>query len=85
MAARARFYQHRPEEELYDLEKDPYELTNLADKVALSEIKARLRKELERWMAQQGDKGNATELKALERQGPNRKWTPYDPKEQVKR
>ncbi|MFC1633856.1 sulfatase [Planctomycetota bacterium] len=83
VAARARFYQHRPEEELYDLEKDPYELTNLADNPACVEIKTRLRKELERWMAQQGDEGNATELKTIERQGPNRKWTPYDPKSMI--
>ena len=79
VAARARFYQHRPAEELYDLEKDPYELTNLTDDPAYTKIKARLRNELERWMRQQGDEGNATELKAIERQGPNRKWTPYDP------
>ena len=79
VAARARSYQHRPAEELYDLEKDPYELRNLADDPAYAKIKARLRKALERWMAQQGDEGNATELKAIERQGPNRKWTPYDP------
>jgi uncharacterized sulfatase len=77
--SRARFYQHRPEVELYDLKKDPYELTNLADDPVYAEIKARLRKELDRWMAQQGDEGNATELKAIGRQGPNRKWTPYDP------
>jgi len=84
VAARARFYQHRPEVELYDLEKDPYELTNLADDPAYAEIEARLRKELDRWMAQQGDEGNATELKAIERQGPNRKWMPYDPDQPLK-
>jgi hypothetical protein len=59
-------------------------MTNLADNPAYAEIKARLRKELERWMAQQGDEGNATELKAIERQGPNRKWTPYDPNQPPK-
>ena len=79
VAARAHFYQHRPEEELYNLEKDPYELINLAEDPACAKIKNHLRKELERWMAQQGDEGNATELRAIERQGPNRKWTPYDP------
>ncbi|MBN2314977.1 MAG: sulfatase [Sedimentisphaerales bacterium] len=79
VAARARFYQHRPEVELYDLKKDPYELTNLADDPAYDKIKVRLRKELDRWMTQQGDEGNATEMKAIERQGPNRKWKPYEP------
>jgi uncharacterized sulfatase len=79
VAARARFYQHRQAEEFYDLEKDPYELRNLADDPAYTKIKAQLKNQLELWMVQQGDQGNATELKAIERQGPNRKWTPYDP------
>ena len=79
VAARARFYQHRPAEELYDLKYDPYELKNLADDTAYAKIKGQLKKELERWMAQQGDEGNATELTAIERQGPNKKWTAYDP------
>jgi N-sulfoglucosamine sulfohydrolase len=85
VATRARFYQHRPAEELYDLAKDPYELTNLADDPKYAKTKVRLRKELERWMTQQGDEGNATELKAIERQGPSRKWTPYNPKARSKR
>jgi len=84
VAARARFYQHRPAEELYDLEYDPYELKNLADDSAYAKIKGRLKKELGRWMQQQSDQGNATELKAIERQGPNRKWTPYDPNQSRK-
>jgi N-sulfoglucosamine sulfohydrolase len=79
VAARARFYQHRPAEELYDLQYDPYELENLADDPAYAKIKGRLKKELKCWMQQQADQGNATELKAIEKQGPNRKWTPYDP------
>ncbi len=79
VAARARFYQHRPEVELYDLQKDPYELTNLANDPAHAKTRTRLRKELDRWMNQQGDEGNATEMKAIERQGPNRKWKPYEP------
>ncbi len=65
---RAAFYQNRPEEELYDLRTDPYELHNLADDPKLVDIKAGLRKELNRWMKQQGDEGIATEMKALERQ-----------------
>jgi len=83
-AARARFYQHRPAEELYDLERDPYELKNLAGEASLLAIKAALKKELEAWMGQQGDEGNATEMKATERQGlsgrPNwRAWDPENP------
>jgi uncharacterized sulfatase len=75
----ARRYQHRPAEELYDVQKDPYELNNLAGKPDYAELKSTLRAELDRWMQQQGDEGVDTELKALQRQGPNRKWTPYSP------
>ena len=72
-------YQHRPAEELYDVQKDPYELNNLAAKPDYAEIKSTLRAELDRWMQQQGDEGVDTELNALRRQSPNRRWTPYDP------
>ena len=75
----ARRYQHRPAEELYDVQKDPFELNNLAAKPDYAEAKAALRAKLDRWMQQQGDAGVETELKALERQGRNRKWTPYNP------
>jgi uncharacterized sulfatase len=84
VAARARFYQQRPEEELYDLEKDPFELENLAGEPAYAKIKNRLKRELELWMHQQGDEGNATEMKAIHRQGPDKKWTPYYPIQQKK-
>ena len=62
-------YQRRPAEELYDVEKDPYELNNLAGDPALQGVKAELAKQLDQWMQQQGDEGVATELKAFERQG----------------
>lgn len=65
---RVRWYQHRPKVELYDLEKDPFELHNLAGDPAYQEVRDRLKVELERWMEQQGDQGAATELNALERQ-----------------
>ena len=74
-----RRYRYRPEEELYDVQKDPLELNNLAEKGDYAEIKAQLRTELLAWMEQQGDEGIDTELKALQRQGPNRKWTPFNP------
>lgn len=50
-------YMHRPAEQLYNMAKDPYELTNLADDPALSAVKARLSAELDRWMRSQGDPG----------------------------
>lgn len=74
-----RRYQHRPAEELYEVPQDPFELNNLAASGEYQEIKATLRAELLAWMGQQGDEGVSTELKALERQGPNRQWEPYDP------
>jgi len=50
-------YMHRPAEQLYDTAKDPYELNNLANDPAFSDIKARLSAELDRWMKEQGDPG----------------------------
>ena len=78
-----RRYQHRPEEELYDVQQDPFELNNLAEKDDHTAVKAELRNKLLAWMQQQGDEGVNTELRALERQGPNRKWTPYEGDDQT--
>ena len=52
----------RPEIEFYDTEKDPYELNDLANNPEYAETIKRLKKQLERWMAQQGDQGIETEL-----------------------
>lgn len=51
----AKKYKSVPEEELYDTEVDPFELSNLADKDRLAGIKARLKTELFRHIASQGD------------------------------
>jgi uncharacterized sulfatase len=48
---------HRPAEQLYNTAEDPYELKNLADDPAFSDIKALLSAELDRWMKEQGDPG----------------------------
>ena len=50
-------YMVRPAEQLYHTSKDPYELRNIADDPAASDIKARLSAELDRWMEEQGDPG----------------------------
>jgi uncharacterized sulfatase len=60
-AAAVRRYHHRPPEELYDLEADPWELSNLASDPARAATLARLRADLDAWMAAQGDAGLATE------------------------
>jgi N-sulfoglucosamine sulfohydrolase len=68
LATRLKFLSHRPAEELYDLETDPYEMKNLADEPRLTEVKRRLGRELDAWMRQQGDRGLQTELRARTRQ-----------------
>ena len=60
-------YQWRPAEELYDIENDPYESSNLADEKKYQGIKRDLRLRLLRWMDEQGDLGQETEMMALDR------------------
>lgn len=55
-------YQRRPAEELYDIQRDPYEQNNLAADPAQRERLAELRTVLDGWMKQQGDLGIETEL-----------------------
>ena len=57
-------YLNRPNEELYDLSSDPHELNNLAGRVKQAKVKARLKQQLQDWMASQGDLGQATEMAA---------------------
>ena len=57
-------YLHRPATELYDLETDPWELTDLATQPAHAATIQRLRGHLDTWMTQQGDRGDATEREA---------------------
>lgn len=73
LALRVDWLMHRTSEELYDVQKDPYEMHNLADNPKFTDIKARLSQELTAWMTQQGDQGLATELKAPSRQPRNLK------------
>ena len=60
-AQRYRYYQQRPEFELYDLEIDPHELTNLAGNPDHLELQSHLFAKLQDWMSAQGDEGIATE------------------------
>jgi N-sulfoglucosamine sulfohydrolase len=65
---RGEFYAKRLEFELYDVEKDPYQLNNIADKKGSGKIIKELQAELASFMKQQGDKGIETEMRAFERQ-----------------
>jgi len=53
--ARRRQYEVRPREELYDLERDPAELVNLAGRPRFAARRAALAGSLRAWMAEQGD------------------------------
>lgn len=77
-AEKVRRYQHRPGVELYDVTKDRYEWTNLAENPEYAEVKAELGKQLDAWMKSQGDKGQQTELEARQHQGRGRRRKPTD-------
>lgn len=57
-------YEYRPAVELYDLNNDPFEMTNIADQADMKPIIRSLRTELDAWMQQQGDEGVKTEMLA---------------------
>lgn len=59
-------YLHRPLEELYDDEKDPYNQLNLIDNPKLKAVKEELKVKLKEWMDYTGDQGILAELMALE-------------------
>jgi N-sulfoglucosamine sulfohydrolase len=71
-AEKVRRYQHRPAEELYDMEQDPFEWNNLAEDPEYAKIKSDLEEQLAAWMTAQGDKGQPTELEAREHQNRGR-------------
>lgn len=55
----------KPEEELYDLENDPYELNNLADKAAFRDTLAHLRTVLDHWIRDTRDLGSQPEAELI--------------------
>lgn len=58
----ASYYQKRPAEELYNLEKDPNEMANLVETPIHQSIKEELSQQLTSWMKTQNDKGITSEL-----------------------
>jgi len=61
-------FQERPSEELYDVVKDPFQMNNLAGNPQYASVVKSMKKQLEKWMKQQGDKGQQTEMEAKEHQ-----------------
>ena len=55
MHDRIYFQNPRPIFELYDLEKDPFELNNLAGQKSYSAMEQEFREKLDRWMVREGD------------------------------
>jgi len=49
--------QHHPAEELYDLQRDPYELNNVAAKPETKHVLKKMQRKLKAWMISQNDPG----------------------------
>jgi len=58
-------YQYRPEQELYDVLKDPHCMNNLAEKPEYKQTLNDLHAKLKTWMDECGDKGQQTEMEAM--------------------
>lgn len=65
------FTPNRPAEELYDLDKDPHEVNNLADLAEHRRTKQRLRQALNQWLEQTGDKSEQDETTMIRSVWPN--------------
>ena len=74
-AEQAKLWNPKPIEELYDLQTDPQELTNLAKDPALQSVKEKLRKELHQWMINTKDLGLLPEAEYMRRSEGS---TPYE-------
>ena len=58
----ARIFQpKRPEEELYDLRNDPFEIRNLADDPEYQQRLLSMRAKLDTWIEESGDRGRESE------------------------
>jgi hypothetical protein len=67
------FRKGRPTEELYDTQKDPHEIRNLAGRKAQGKILARMRKALDEWLEDTGDMGRIPEAEMVRRWYPDGK------------
>ena len=70
-SAQSLWFKTKPEEELYDLEDDPFELKNLAAKAEYQIELERLRRACENWVADIGDQGLRSEQELIQEFWPN--------------
>ncbi|MGB7346291.1 MAG: sulfatase [Pirellulaceae bacterium] len=73
------FAETKPNEELYDTEKDPWELTNLASLPQYSDRLARMRTATETWQEEIGDMGLIPEAMMMEEMKPGGKTPRVEP------
>ncbi len=71
----------KPEEELYDLENDPYELNNLVSQSDLNDTLVHLRKVLDEWIVETNDLGRIPEEELIAKWLPDGKQSQLDPLE----
>jgi N-sulfoglucosamine sulfohydrolase len=64
---KAFFARTKPKEELYDLEKDPYEIKNLAESPKHQAVMKELREALDRWIVDTKDLGAVSEQELIDR------------------
>ncbi len=73
----------KPAEELYDLQTDPYQLTNLADQPAMTSHLKRLRQQLDTWLTDTHDLGNIPEKELINQWWQGRNQPPVTANPQI--
>jgi arylsulfatase A-like enzyme len=73
------FRRPKPDEELYDLQNDPFELVNLSDQIACQDTLVHLRRALDSWIEETNDQGRIPEKELIARWLPNGKQPKLKP------
>ena len=69
----------KPDEELYDLQNDPFELVNLSDQISYRDTLVKLRRALDSWIEETNDQGRIPEKELISRWLPNGKQPKLKP------
>ena len=69
----------KPEEELYDLQNDPFELVNLSGQINFQDTLVQFRRTLDRWIEETNDKGRIPEKELISNWLPNGKQPKLKP------